>query len=147
MEVITSSYFCDITLKEPRSTGSSWHLMELQRLAVRYLIWGHTRAPFQRWRKMWGKEVRIEKSCSGDRKQSGRTRALQFCWTATAEWDANEVLEGKKFIRGEWQPRTVEDPIFQIKKKMKEETQRGKKIIRGYSLHDDLPKVVLLTDD
>ena len=30
---------------------------------------------------------------------------------------------------------------------MKEETQKGKKFIRGYSLHDDSPKVVLLTDE
>ena len=31
------------------------------------------------------KQVRTEESCSGDRRRSGRTRALQFCWTATEE--------------------------------------------------------------
>ena len=43
---------------------------------------------------MWGKQVRIEKSCSGDR-QSGSTRVLQFCWTGTAEREASEVPEGR----------------------------------------------------
>ena len=41
----------------------------------------------------------------------------------------------------------MEDPIFQITEKMKEETQKDKKFIRGYSLHDDSPKIVLLSDE
>ena len=52
-----------------------------------------------------------------------------------------------KYLKGEWPPRKVEDPIFQITEKMKEETQKGKKFIRGYSLHDDSAKVVLLTNE
>ena len=40
----------------------------------------------------------------------------------------------------------MEDPIFQITEKMKEESQKGEKFIRGYYLDDDSPKVVLFTD-
>ena len=52
-----------------------------------------------------------------------------------------------KYLKGEWWPRKVEDTIFQITEKMKEETQKGKKFIRTYSLHNDSPKIVLLTDE
>jgi len=47
-----------------------------------------------------------------------------------------------KYLNLECQPRKVEDPIFQITEKTKEESQKGEKFIRGYSLDDDLPKVV-----
>ena len=40
----------------------------------------------------------------------------------------------------------MEDPIFQITEKMKEESQKGENFIRGYYLDDDSPKVVLFTD-
>ena len=52
-----------------------------------------------------------------------------------------------KYLKGEWRPRKVEDPIFQITEKMKEKTQKGRNIITGYSLHDDSPNVVLSTDE
>ena len=40
----------------------------------------------------------------------------------------------------------MEDPIFQITEKMKEESQKGEKFIGGYYLDDDSPKVVLFID-
>lgn len=49
-----------------------------------------------------------------------------------------------KYLKGVSQ---VEDPIFQITEKMKEESQKGEKFIRGYSLDDDSLKVVLFTDE
>ena len=51
-----------------------------------------------------------------------------------------------KYLKGECQPRKVEDPIFQITEKMKEQSQ-GEKFIRAYSLDDDSPKVILFTDE
>ena len=41
----------------------------------------------------------------------------------------------------------VVEPIFQITEKMKEESQKGEKSIRGYSLDDNSRKVVLFTDE
>lgn len=49
-----------------------------------------------------------------------------------------------KYLKGVSQ---VEDPIFQITEKMKEESQKGETFIRGYSLDDDSLKVVLFTDE
>lgn len=49
-----------------------------------------------------------------------------------------------KYLKGVSQ---VEDPIFQITEKMKEESQKEETFIRGYSLDDDSLKVVLFTDE
>ena len=75
-------------------------------------------------------------------RRSWRTRAQQFCWTVTAEWEAIEVPEGRVSAAKGGGPH-----FSRSQKKWNGNPKKGDKFTRGYSLDDNSQKFVLFTDE
>ena len=106
--------------------------MEVQRLAVRYLYLRTYKSTVSKLKNNVG------------RNRSGLKRVVQEIEGKGEDSSAAILLESYRGMRGKrctWRESVSRErwktPIFQITEKMKKDSQKGEKFIRGYYLDDD----------